>query len=67
MAFTETDLQNVRTARLRGIRTVTYDDRTVTYSSDAEMRRVEQDILNELSAQTPTRKRQFYGVGSKGF
>lgn len=67
VAFTETDLQNIRTARLRGIRTVTYGDRTVTYSSDAEMRQVEQDILKELSAASTTRKRQFYGVGSKGF
>lgn len=66
MAFTETDLQTIRAARLRGIRTVQYADRTVTYSSDAEMRQVEQDILNALSAQTTTRRRQFYGVATKG-
>jgi len=38
--YTETDLTAIRTARLRGIRTVQYADRTVTYSSDAEMRQV---------------------------
>lgn len=66
MAYTETDLTAIRTARLRGIRTVQYADRTVTYSSDAEMRQVEQDILRDLSAATTTRKRQFYGYATKG-
>jgi hypothetical protein len=67
VAYTETDLTSIRTARLRGIRTVQYADRSVTYSSDAEMRQVEQDILRELATVSPTRRKQFYGVASKGF
>jgi hypothetical protein len=66
MAYTESDLTAVRTARLRGIRTVQFADRAVTYTSDAEMRQVEQDILREL--QTPSsRKKQTLGVANKGF
>jgi hypothetical protein len=66
MAFTESDLENVRAARLRGIRTVQFADRMVTYTSDAEMRQVEQDILRELRTRT-SRSKQTYGVGNKGF
>lgn len=65
MAWTITDLTAVRTARLRGIRTVQYADRSVTYSSDAELRRVEQDILRELG-QTSERPKQFLVTGGKG-
>jgi hypothetical protein len=70
MAYTATDLTAVRTARLRGVRTVQFGDRSVTYSSDAEMRTLEQDILRDLSlAQTATtRSKQTFGVAtSKGF
>ena len=67
MAFTEADLTAIRAARLRGIRTVQYADRSVTYSSDAEMKAVENDILKELATATRTRSKQTYGVSSKGF
>lgn len=70
MAYTDADLLLVRSARVRGIRTVQFADRSVTYSSDAEMRSLEADILRDLSATSvsPTpRSRQSFGVASKGF
>jgi hypothetical protein len=66
VAYTAADLTAVQTARLRGVRTVTFADRTTTYTSDAEMRQVENDIRQELAA-TAQRPRQFVAVGSKGF
>jgi hypothetical protein len=42
--YTEADLTLIRAARLRGVRTVQFADRSVTYASDAEMRAVENDM-----------------------
>lgn len=67
MSFTEADLDAVRDARLRGVRSIKKADGEVTYTSDAEKRQVEQDILEDISRSSTTRKRQFFGVGSKGF
>ena len=65
MAFTATDLSTLQTARLRGIRTVVFADRTVTYQSDAEMRQVETDIRRDLGEST-SRPKQFQAVADKG-
>jgi hypothetical protein len=68
VAYTEADLMAVRTARLRGIRTVQFADRSTTYSSDAELRQVEQDIQRALASLSIARRpKQAYGVGSNGF
>lgn len=68
MAWTEADLMMIRAARLRGIRTVQLADRIVTYSTDAEMRQVEEDITSELSSTSSTRRpKQTFGVASSGF
>lgn len=68
MPYTEADLTLIRTARLRGVRTVQFSDRTVTYASDQEMRQVELDIREELALTSPTRRpKQTLGVASKGF
>lgn len=67
MAYTDADLTAVRTARLRGIRTVQFADRMTTYTSDAEMRQVEEDILRDLAAASRTRAKQTFGVSTKGF
>ena len=67
VAYTEADLETIRAARLRGQRRVRFGDREVEYSSDAEMRQVEQDILRDLATTTSTRRKQFFGVASKGF
>ncbi len=61
--FTNDDLIAIRKARLRGLRTVQYADRQVTYSSDAEMRQVEQDIQRSLGTSRP---RSYRLIGSKG-
>lgn len=66
MAYTSADLDAIRAARLRGIRTVQYADRQVTYSSDSELRQVEADIAREL-ASSSHRPKQFRVIGTKGF
>ena len=65
MAYISTDLATVQAARLRGIRTVAFADRTVTYQSDAEMRQVELDIRAQL-AETNARPKQYVAVAGKG-
>lgn len=65
VAYTEADLTAIRTARMRGTRSVQYGDRSVVYTSDAEMKAVEQDILKELNAGN-RRPKQSIGVASKG-
>ena len=65
VAYTEADLTAIRAARLRGVRTVQYSDRSMTYSSDAEMKQVEQDILKELNAAS-RRPKQSIGIATKG-
>lgn len=68
MAYTSADLLAVQAARNRGIRTVQYADRQVTYSSDAELRTLEQDIKHELAQTSPTRRaKQVLAYGSSGF
>lgn len=67
MAYTEADLAVIRAARLRGIRTVQFADRSTTYTSDAEMRQVEEDIKRDLATSTRTRSKQTRIVASKGF
>jgi len=66
VAYTSADLDAVRAARLRGIRTVQYADRQVTYSSDQELRQVEADIARVL-ASSSHRTKQFRVVATKGF
>jgi len=64
----EANLVTVRAARLRGVRTVQFADRTVTYTSDAEMRQVEQDLTRDLLVlSTDARPKRAYGVATNGF
>lgn len=68
MAYTEIDLAAIQAARLRGVRTVQHGDRTVTYSSDQEMRQVEEDIRRDISTGSTTRRaKQTFGVARNGF
>lgn len=63
MAYTEADLTAVRTALLRGERTVQFADRSVTYRSVEELQKVEDRILRELGLTSTTRrKKQTCGV-----
>jgi hypothetical protein len=66
VAYTSADLTTVRTAILRGERTVQFADRSVTYRSMDELRAVEQDILRELTT-SDTRSKQTRIVASTGF
>ncbi len=67
MAYTQADLTAVRTSILRGERTVTFADRSVTYRSIEELRQVEAAILADLATATRTRRKQTYAVADKGF
>jgi hypothetical protein len=67
MAYTEADLAAVRTALLRGERSVQFADRSVTYRSVEELQAVEAAILRELSQAARTRSKQTLLVGSTGF
>lgn len=53
----------------RGIRQVTYKDRTVAYSTPAEMRKALQDLTAAINGLTgaPGRTRQIRPFTSKGF
>jgi len=47
---------------------VSFADRSVTYANDAEMRQVEQDIINALATVSTTRRsKQILAVAGKGF
>lgn len=68
MAYTTADLAAVRTALLRGEKSVTFADRSVTYRTVDEIMKVEAAIIAELAAaSTDTRPRQFFGVATNGF
>lgn len=68
MAYTQSDLDAVRAAIARGERSVQYSDRSVTYRSMDELLRAEERIANALAeAASETRKKQSFGVASKGF
>ena len=64
MAFSQTDLDNVRTAIARGELTVEFADRRVTYRSVSELLQAEQRITQSLSA---PRAKQTVAISSKGF
>ena len=68
MAWTQTQLDALKTAYALGIRSVSFGDRTTTYQSQAEMAEAISRIEAELArtATTP-RPRQFKGYSGKGF
>jgi hypothetical protein len=71
MAWTEADedrYQALNAAYKRGVRSVTFGDRTTVQYSEEEMAR----ILSKMEAQkarstSPPRPRQFLGYAKKGF
>lgn len=65
MAFTQTDLDAIRTAIARGERVVQFADRSVTYRSMDELLAAETRISRALASTTQTSK-QSIGVSSKG-
>lgn len=68
MAYTDTDLANVRAAMLRPEGEVEVRNRRVRYRSIAELQSIEQQILRDLNAaSTTTRPRQTLAVADKGF
>jgi hypothetical protein len=68
VAYTEADLTAVRTAIAKGERSVQFADRSVTYRDISELLQAEARISQALaSAPATRRKKQMFGVASKGF
>lgn len=68
MAYTEADLTAVRTAIAKGERSVAFADRSVTYRDMSELLLAEARISQALaSVPAARRKKQMFGVTSKGF
>ena len=65
MAWTTTDRDALKTAIVKGEKSVTYADRSVTYRSLDEMISALALIEAEL-AQSSDRPRQWFGYGRKG-
>ncbi len=65
MAYTQADLDAIRTAIATGERTVTFSDRMVSYRSMEELLQAEARIVAALSI--ATRPRQTLIVAGKGF
>jgi hypothetical protein len=63
VAYTSTDLDNIRAAIAKGELEVRFGDRSVTYRSIAELLQAEQHIANALATGRP---KQFIGVPCKG-
>lgn len=68
MAFTQAQLDALKTAYAQGIRSVTFGDRTTVYQSQAEMAEAIARIETEIARSTvPARPRQWVGWSGKGF
>lgn len=63
MAFSQSDLDAIRSAIARGELSVSFADRTVTYRSIAELLQAEARIVAALQ----TRPKQTYIVAGRGF
>ena len=66
MAFSQSDLDAIRTAIARGERVVQFADRMVTYRTMDELFAAEERIARALTAGTTTTSKQSIGVASKG-
>lgn len=65
--FTEADLTAVRTAMLRGERTVQYETRAVTYHSMSDLIALEQRIIRVLRSINGSPKQTVAVSSGKGF
>jgi hypothetical protein len=65
MAYSQTDLDTIRSAIAKGELRVTFADRSVEYRSIDDLLKAESHIANALSA--GTRSKQSFGTASKGF
>lgn len=65
LAYTQADLDAIKTAIAQGSKKVQYKDRSVEYHSLAELRSIAKEIEEELAGGTK-RRRIAYPVHSKG-
>ncbi len=60
-------LAALQEARYAGVRSVSYDGKSVTYGSDAELATAISDLEARIAAESGTRRRRRWGtVASKG-
>ena len=60
-------LDALQEARFAGVRAVSYDGRTITYGSDAELAAAIANLENRIAASSGTKRRRRWGtVASKG-
>ncbi|MBW0159482.1 phage head-tail joining protein [Sedimentimonas flavescens] len=61
-------LSTLQEARFAGLRSVSYDGKTVTYGSDAELAAAIRDLEGRIAALsgTPARRRRWGTVATKG-
>lgn len=68
MAWTQAQLDALKTAYARGERSVSFGDRSTTYRSEEEMRQAIATIETALArAATPARPRQYRAYSDKGY
>lgn len=60
MAWTQTDLDAIKTALKSGTLTISHNGRTVTYRSTADLLTVKREIEAELNASSTTRLKPRY-------
>lgn len=66
MAYSQADLDNVRSAIAKGELSVEFADRKVVYRSIDELLKAEERIATAISTSTP-RSKQSFGSSCKGF
>jgi len=60
-------LDALHEARFAGVRSVSYDGRTITYGSDAELANAIANLENRIAAASGTKRRRRWGtVATKG-
>lgn len=67
MAWTQTDLDAIKAAIAKGVKRVTYENKTVEYRSIDELKAARDEIQKELDQAAGKRRRQFRASSCKGW
>lgn len=65
MAYTQTDLDNIRKLIAAGAGRVSIAGKSVDYRSYEELKKIEADIMDELNAATGTKRIRSYAFTAK--
>lgn len=66
MAYTSAELSALERAIAKGVLTVQYADRRVTYQSLAEMRKLRAEMKNEIDSAAGTPRARFIRISQTG-